>query len=81
MHRRDFFLATTAAALTAAGRQLHATPAAAASTAPVDGPLDLAGMAAAMGAGRLTARQLTQYYLDRIAQLDRRGARDHSSCS
>jgi amidase len=73
MYRRDFFLATTAAVLTAAGRNLHAAPAAATSTAPVDGPLDLAGMAAAMTAGRLTARQLTQYYLDRISELDRRG--------
>ena len=73
MHRRDFFLATTAAMLTAAGRPPHAAPAAAAATTPLDAPLDLAGMAAAMGAGRLTARQLTQYYLDRIAELDRRG--------
>jgi amidase len=73
MHRRDFFLATTAAMLTAAGRQLHGAPAEAASTPAPDGPLDLAGIAAAMGAGRLTARQLTQYYLDRIAELDRRG--------
>jgi amidase len=67
MDRRDFLLATAVAAA--------AAPAIATSArAPVT-PLEmtLADIAAACADGRLTSRRLTQFYLDRIGTLDRRG--------
>ncbi|GAC1498277.1 MAG: amidase [Steroidobacteraceae bacterium] len=67
MDRRDFLLASAAAALAAPGN---------ADSAKVDGPrqeLSLSQIAAACAAGRLTSRRLTQVYLDRIQALDRRG--------
>jgi amidase len=72
MDRREFFLATSAAALASAVTPLEAAPAPA---APVQAgtPLSLADIAEAMAAGRLTARQLTQTYLDRIAAVNSRG--------
>src|SRR5437763_14792209 len=68
MDRRDFLMATTAAILTVPGRAPSAQP-----SAPADSPQDLANIAAAMTDGRLTARGLTQIYLDRIEALDRHG--------
>jgi amidase len=76
MDRRDFFLATTAGLLATAGRPLGAAPGA--PTAPNHAPLGLADIASAMADGRLTARQLTQTYLERIAALDRRGPSLHA---
>src|SRR5437773_4955492 len=64
MDRRDFLRATTAAILSVPGR---------APSAPAGSPQDLANIAAAMTDGRLTARGLTQTYLDRIEALDRHG--------
>ena len=64
MDRRDFLRATTAAILSVPGR---------APSAPAGSPQDLADIAAAMTDGRLTARGLTQIYLDRIEALDRHG--------
>src|SRR3989440_3535825 len=68
MDRRDFLMATTAAMLTVPGRAPSAQP-----STPAGPPPDLANIAAAMTDGRLTARGLTQVYLDRIEALDRHG--------
>jgi amidase len=67
MDRRDFLLATAVAATAAPGIATSAK-------APVT-PLEmtLADIAAACADGRLTSRRLTQFYLDRIGALDRRG--------
>src|SRR5665213_337543 len=71
MNRRDFIVASSAAALTA--------PAVALGTAPSAKPpvsieeLTLAEIAASFADGRLTSRRLTQLYVDRIEALDRRG--------
>ena len=80
MDRRDFVLTAAAAALATATGPLHAAASAPACTAPActapaSAPLGLADIAAAMRDGRLTARQLTQMYLERIAAWDRRGPR------
>src|SRR5881275_82030 len=68
MDRREFLMATTAAMLGVPGRAPSAQPSTAAGS-----PQDLANIAAAMTDGRLTARGLTQTYLDRIEALDRHG--------
>src|SRR5256885_5513171 len=68
MDRRDFLMATTAAMLTVPGRAPSAQP-----STPAGPPPDLANSAAGMTGGRLTARGLTQVYLDRIEALDRHG--------
>src|SRR5256885_15395698 len=68
MDRRDFLMATTAAILSVPGRVPSAQP-----SAPAGSPQDLANIAAAMTDGHLTARGLTQIYLDRIEALDRHG--------
>src|SRR2546429_7744043 len=68
MDRREFLMATTAAMLGVPGRAPSAQPSTAAGS-----PQDLANIAAAMSDGRLTARGLTQIYLDRIEALDRHG--------
>src|SRR2546421_12109668 len=70
MDRRDFLMATTAAILTVPGR---------APSAPAGSPPDLANIAAAMTDGRLTARGLTQIYLDRIEALDRHGPKPRAA--
>jgi amidase len=67
MDRRDFLLATAVAALAAPEIAMSAK----ASAAPLE--LTLADIAAAYADGRLTSRRLTQIYLDRIGELDRRG--------
>jgi len=69
MNRRDFLLATSVAALAVpigARRARAKTPVAIEE-------LTLSDIAAAYAGGRLTSRQLTQQYLDRIEALDRRG--------
>ena len=67
MDRRDFLLASAVAAAVAPGVGKSAK-------APVTASeLTLADIAAAYADGRLTSRQLTQIYLDRISALDRRG--------
>src|SRR5256885_9923320 len=68
MDRRDFLRPTPAAMLTVPGRAPSAQP-----STPAGPPPDLANIAAAMTDGRLTARGLTQVYLDRIEALDRHG--------
>src|SRR5208282_1087936 len=78
--RRDLVLTAAAATLATATRPLHAAAsapacAAPACTTPASAPLGLADIAAAMSDGRLTARQLTQTYLERITAWDRRGPR------
>src|SRR5271155_1267095 len=67
MNRRNFLGA--AGALTAVWRSLPS----AATDLDTSTPITLAEAAAAMEAGRLTARALTQMYLERIDTLDRRG--------
>jgi amidase len=69
MDRRDLLLAGSLAALTAPGFSFGAKPAVAIEE------LTLGEIAAAYGDGRLTARQLTGMYLNRIAALDRQGPR------
>jgi amidase len=69
MDRRDFLLSGSIAALAAS--EAAGAPVAAAA----DLELSLADIADAFAAGRLTSRQLTQRYLDRIAALDRQGPR------
>jgi amidase len=67
MDRRDFLLTTTIAALAAPEIAMS-------SKAPATAlELTLADIAAGYADGRLTSRQLTQIYLDRIDALDRRG--------
>ena len=67
MDRRGFLITTSIAALAA-----HTmSKSAAAPVAELE--LSLADIAAAFADGRLTSRQLTQLYLDRIDALDRRG--------
>jgi amidase len=72
MDRRDFILATTVAALAA-----PEIAASAKATIAVE-ELTLADIAAAYADGRLTARLLTQIYLDRINMFDRNGPGLHS---
>jgi len=67
MDRRDFLLATAVAALVVPEVSVSGT----ASLALEE--LTLSDAAAAFANGRLTSRQLTQLYLDRIDMLDRRG--------
>jgi amidase len=67
MNRRNFLGA--AGALTAVWRSLPS----AAADLDASTPITLAEAAAAMEAGRLTARALTQMYLERIDALDRQG--------
>ena len=67
MHRRDFRLATTVAALAAPRVGMGAK----ARAAPTE--LTLMEIAAGFADGRLTSRRLTQFYLDRISALDRNG--------
>ena len=67
MNRRNFLGA--AGALTAVWRSLPS----AATDLDTSAPSTLAEAAAAMEAGRLTARALTQMYLERIDALDRQG--------
>jgi amidase len=67
MDRRHFILATAVAPLAAPESTLGA------GTAVAVEELTLADIAAAYAGGRLTARQLTQTYLDRISALDRDG--------
>jgi amidase len=69
MDRRGFLLATTVSALVAPEL------AASANAPAVATELSLADIASAYADGRLTSRQLTQRYLDRIASLDRDGPR------
>lgn len=66
MDRRDFFLASACAAFVAPAMAMSA----AVSTVE---ELTLADIMAGYAAGRLTARRLTQTYLDRIAAMNRRG--------
>jgi amidase len=66
MDRRDFLLATTAAALAVPKIAAGAKP-------PAVLDLTLPDIAAACADGRLTSRQLTQIYLDRISALDHHG--------
>jgi amidase len=75
MDRREFLVAAAAAA-TAGAEQTTPTPASTAvAHAPPDAveELSLADIAAAFADGRMTSQQLTQSYLARIDQLDRRG--------
>ncbi|MGB6310185.1 MAG: amidase [Steroidobacteraceae bacterium] len=67
MDRRDFLLASALAAVA-----IPRTAASAKAPFAVE-ELTLADIAAAYAQGRLTSRQLTQIYLDRIGALDRRG--------
>jgi amidase len=67
MDRRDFLIATAVATISTV--QSSETPAA--STLPDD--MSLAEIGAAFAGGRLSSRQLTQMYLDRIERLDRHG--------
>jgi hypothetical protein len=72
MDRRDFLLATTVAAGAVAA--IAAPEIAASAKAPVNLlEMTLAQIAAAFADGRMTSRRLTQFYLDRIGALDRRG--------
>jgi amidase len=66
MDRRDFLLAT---AVAAAAPEIARSAKASATALE----LTLPDIAAAYADGRLTSRQLTQMYLDRISALDRRG--------
>src|ERR1700688_2992922 len=66
MDRRDFLLATTAAALAVPKIAAGAKP-------PAVLELTLPDIAAACADGRLTSRALTQIYLDRISAIDHRG--------
>jgi amidase len=68
MKRRDFVFSVTAVSLAVADRALGAKTTA--STAP---ELTLADIAQGFAQGRLTSRQLTKHYLERIEALDRRG--------
>lgn len=69
MNRRDFLLATSIAALAAPAAAMNAK-----NSPPVTvEELTLADIAAAYADGRLTARRLTQLYLERIDALDRHG--------
>jgi amidase len=67
MDRRDFLLATAVAAAAAPEIAVSAKASVTASE------LSLADISAAFADGRLTSRQLTQIYLDRIGAFDRRG--------
>src|SRR3984893_7492612 len=67
MDRRDFLLATAVAAAAAPEIAVSAKASVTASE------LTLADISAAFADGRLTSRQLTQIYLDRIGAFDRRG--------
>src|SRR5277367_1292639 len=70
MDRRNFIFTAAAAAAAAA------VPAAKADSAAPAGAIDelsLADIAAAFSDGRLSALQLTEMYLTRIDELDRRG--------
>src|ERR1700722_11030472 len=72
MDRRDFLLATSVVTSTIAAL---AAPEIAASAKPPASLLELTlpDIAAACADGRLTSRRLTQFYIDRIGTLDRRG--------
>jgi amidase len=74
MDRREFLVA---AAVAATARAAEVKPTSSTSTRPGSPEaveeLSLADIAAAFADGRMTSRQLTQIYLTRIDQLDRRG--------
>ncbi len=72
MDRREFLITAVAASLTARGHAASSRAAGDHGAAALT-ELTLADIATAYRAGRLTARQLTQTYLERIAALDRRG--------
>jgi amidase len=70
--RRGFFLATSVAA-TAVAALAAPKIARSAKGSLIAQELTLADIGAAFADGRLTARRLTQFYMDRIDALDRRG--------
>src|SRR5450432_4024413 len=74
MDRREFLVAAAAAATAGAG-QTTASTSSAHPPGPPDPPeeMSLADMAAALSAGRMSVRELTQNYLTRIEKLDRHG--------
>jgi amidase len=77
MDRREFLQAGSVAA--AAVAALAAPGGVAGAKSPVIAPeMTLADIAAAFADGRLTSRRLTQFYLDRIDSLDRRGPGLHA---
>jgi amidase len=77
MHRRDFLQATSvvAAAVAALAVPEIVMGAKGAGIAP---EMSLADIGSAFADGRLTSRRLTQFYLDRINTVDRRGAGLHA---
>ena len=75
MDRREFLVAAAVAATAAAEPAAPATSSAAASRPDAIEELSLAEIAAAFADGRMNSQQLTQRYLARIDQLDRRGPR------
>ncbi|HEY9015698.1 MAG TPA: amidase family protein, partial [Gemmatimonadales bacterium] len=86
MNRRGFLGRATLATLAASGtaRRLAALewphfPASAARVGPFEfEEATIAGLQQEMQAGRLTARAITEHYLQRIAELDRKGPSLHS---
>jgi amidase len=74
MDRREFLIASAAAA-TAGAAQISPAPSTSAAPAPPDAveELSLTDLAAAFADGRMSSQQLTQSYLERIDKLDRRG--------
>jgi amidase len=88
MDRRDFVrLSAVAGAMTVGGKRLSAQMLAGRETLVAKRPFAIAPFAleeatisdlqAAMAAGSMTARSITQQYLDRIAELDRKGPALH----
>ncbi len=73
MDRREFLVASVVAATAAAEPAAPATSSPAASPPDAIEELSLADIAAAFADGRMNSQQLTQRYLARIDQLDRRG--------
>src|ERR1700723_2286603 len=74
MDRREFLVAAVAAATAGAQETTPASSTSAGQALPdVVEELSLADIAAAFAQGRITSQQLTQSYLSRIDQLDRRG--------
>ncbi len=73
MQRRDFLLAAAATVAAAHAAAEPAAPAASRSPAEAIEEWSLADIAAAFDEHRITSRELTQRYLDRIDRLDRRG--------
>ena len=73
MQRRDFLLAAAATVAAAHADTEPTAPAASRPPAEAMEEWSLADIAAAFDGHRLTSRELTQRYLDRIDRLDRRG--------